>query len=542
MHDMDITLGKIELPDGTDSVAELIRARGPAAAAAALNGEFAVVRHGDDGTLFAATDLFATHSLCWQQQDGRVRFAARADAFGSRSLDPQALFTYLYAHSIASPHTVYRDVHRLPPGHYAWFDGRTLTVAPYWRAEFKTEPTTGFDQWRTRFRDALLGSVRDSLDGSPPACFLSGGTDSSTVAGHIKQVAGSVTTYSIGFDAQGYDEMEYARIAARHFGAVHREYYVTPSDLVNGIADVAASFDQPFGNSSAVPAYYCALRAREDGVTRLLAGDGGDELFGGNSRYATQRLYGAYGQVPRWMRAGVVEPLFGNALMARTPVLRKGASYLRDAKVPLPDRLEHYNLLLRLGLQHVLAPDFLAAIRPQAPMEQRREVWRDCVADAEIDRNLAFDWRYTLSESDLPKVVGATSLAGVDVGFPMLDRRLLDIALQLPPDYKLRGLKLRWFFKEALRDFLPEAIITKTKKGFGLPFGVWACRDAALGRLAREAVESFATRGIVRQPFVRELFDQLLPAHPGYYGEMVWIQMMLEHWLRRHVPDYRFEG
>ena len=145
---------------------------------------------------------------------------------------------------------------------------------------------------------------------------------------------------------------------------------------------------------------------------------------------------------------------------------------------------------------------------------------------------LAYDWRYTLADADLPKVCGSTRLAGVAVGFPFLDKRVLDFSLRLPTDYKLKGLKLRWFFKEALRGFLPDEILTKKKQGFGLPFGIWATRHEALGRCALESLHSLAGRGIVRPAFVAQLMDEQLPAHPGYFGEMVWILMMLEQWLQ----------
>jgi asparagine synthase (glutamine-hydrolysing) len=276
-------------------------------------------------------------------------------------------------------------------------------------------------------------------------------------------------------------------------------------------------------------------------VTRLLAGDGGDELFGGNSRYAMQRVYGWYEGIPAFVRQGLMEPFFGLAAVARMPILKKGSSYIRDAKVPLPDRLQHYNLLRRLGFVDVLEPAFLASISLAAPLAQQREVWRAAKADHAIDRMLAYDWRYTLAESDLPKVNSSTRLAGVEVAFPMLDEKLLDIALDLPPEYKLKGLKLRWFFKEALKDFLPPEIIVKQKKGFGLPFGVWATRHAGLQALALESLQGLATRGVVRPAFVKELLEQRLPEHPGYYGEMVWILMMFEQWLRHHAPDWRFQ-
>src|SRR5262249_16699723 len=138
--------------------------------------------------------------------------------------------------------------------------------------------------------------------------FLSGGTDSSTVAGMLGEVTGQpARTYSIGFDAQGYDEMAYARIAARHFNTRHNEYYVTSDDVVSAIPQIAAVHDQPFGNASAVPTFYCAKLARDDGVDVLLGGDGGDELFGGNDRYATQYLYSLYSDLPSGLRKGLIE-------------------------------------------------------------------------------------------------------------------------------------------------------------------------------------------------------------------------------------------
>jgi asparagine synthase (glutamine-hydrolysing) len=114
--------------------------------------------------------------------------------------------------------------------------------------------------------------------------------------------------------------------------------------------------------------------------------------------------------------------------------------------------------------------------------------------------------------------------------------------MRLPAEYKLKGLKLRWFFKEALRGFLPDEIITKKKQGFGLPFGVWVTQHQGLKRLAVDSLNSFAQRGIVRPEFIKPLLETHLAAHPGYYGEMVWILMMLEQWLRQHAPDYSLKS
>lgn len=496
------------------------------------------------GHTVLAADRMGIHTIYYRLDGDVMRYAERADALGShaKALDPQAIYDYLYFHAIPSPRTVFAGVRRLPPGHWAlWKDGR-LTVQPFWTPSFQPSGNRSFNDLRAEFRILLADAVLRAWQagGSGPACFLSGGTDSSTVAGMLREVTGQAPdTYSIGFEAEGYDEMAYARIAAKHFGTRHHEYYVTPQDLLAGIPLAAAAFDQPFGNSSALPTWCCARMAKGDGISRLLAGDGGDELFGGNSRYAKQRIFGWYGHLPEPLRTGVMEPLLMGTPLGRLPLARKAASYVEQARIPMPDRLQTYNLLARLGHKEVLTAAFLDQVQQDAPLVQQRQVWQACDAESELDRNLAFDWRYTLAEGDLPKVRMATALAGMDVGYPLLDDKLLEFSMRLPTHYKLRGLKLRWFFKEALKGFLPDEVITKPKHGFGLPFGVWASRDPKLSAFATESVRGLAARGVLRPEFVESLLRDRLPESPGYYGEMVWIAMMLEQWLRHHAPEWR---
>jgi len=336
--------------------------------------------------------------------------------------------------------------------------------------------------------------------------------------------------------------MAFARIAAKHFNTDHHEYYVTPADLVRSIPTVAAHYDQPFGNSSALPAYYCARLAKKAGASRMLAGDGGDELYGGNSRYAKQRIFGLWQSVPAGLRNGLLEPLFMSGWAARTPGIKKAHSYVEQARVGMPARLQMYNLLLHLGISEVLTPAFLQRVDVQGPAQHQHTVWSAIGPASELNTTLAFDWRYTLGESDLPKVRETTRLAGVGVAFPMLDNGLLDFSLRLPDDFKLKGLKLRWFFKEALRGFLPDEILSKKKQGFGLPFGVWLTRNPELLALASDSLRTLATRGIVRPDFIQTLLQHKLHEHPGYFGEKIWILMMLEQWLRAHRPNWTVEG
>jgi asparagine synthase (glutamine-hydrolysing) len=541
----DSHLAKLAASQGAMAAWRAAVAKGAPSAAVGVTGDFAVGFTDEQGRGFLAVDRFSIQTVCYRVVDGQLRFAARADelADANTDIDPQAIFDYLYFHVIPSPRTIFKGIFRLPAGHYAWFENGKLSVAPYWVPRFDETPNPSFADLQAEFKDLLGQAVASQLDGSQPACFLSGGTDSSTIVGMAAKATAAngqkVATYSIGFDAQGYDEMEFARIAAKHFKTEHNEYYVTPQDLVHSIPTVAAHFDQPFGNSSALPAYYCAKVARGDGVTRLLAGDGGDELFGGNSRYAKQRVFGWYGHIPGFLQKGLLEPLLTTRAAAAVPITRKAGSYVEQARVPMPDRLQMYNLIMRLGPNEVLTPQLMAQVDVDRPLDLQRSVWQATAGASHLNQELAFDWRFTLAECDLPKVMGATRLAQIGVGFPMLDDHLLAFSQKLPSSYKLKGSQLRWFFKEALRGFLPDDIITKKKQGFGLPFGVWANSTPALNALASESLHSLASRGVVRQDFVQTLLTQRLPEHPGYFGEMVWILTMLEQWLRQHKPAFK---
>jgi asparagine synthase (glutamine-hydrolysing) len=508
-------------------------------ATAQVRGAYAVaIADAASQSLFLAVDRFSINTLCYCLDEQTISFSDRADCVEGRGLelDPQAIFDYLFFHMIPAPRTIFSKVRRLPAAHCLLIDPQGVQEIRHWPGTFDEGRQHHFTGARDSFRGLIREAIADELPGQRRVgAFLSGGTDSSTVAGMLGEVSGAqAPAYSIGFEAEGYDEMEYARIAARHFGCEHHEYYVTPADLVTSIPAVARHFDQPFGNSSALPAYYCAKMAKEDGCTKLLAGDGGDELFGGNTRYAAQRVFELYHAVPKGMR-GMIEPLCGDdSVLRKIPGLRQATGYVRHSRITLPDRLQSFNLIMQLDPAKVLCSDFLAQIEPAGPSAHMRSTWDQCQADSLINRMLAYDWRYTLADSDLPKVRGAASLAGIDVGYPLLADRLTDFSMTLPPDWKLRRFKLRWFFKESLRGFLPEQTIAKKKQGFGLPFGVWATRHPKLKQLAEDSLHSLAERGIVRRDFIDRLFADYLPEHPGYYGEMVWILMMLEEWLRGH--------
>ncbi len=530
--------------DGADlaqRLAPLWRSLGPLACAE-LAGPFALcILDERSGEALLAVDRSGIHTLSYHHGDAGLVFASSADALNAHpalrgGVDPQALYNYLYFHMVPAPSTIYHGQRRLLPGQYLHLKDGRLRGGSYWTMAFHEKQALPFKQLKQEFLHTLRGAVQASLGNGPVGAFLSGGTDSSTLAGLLGQVSGRpARTYSIGFDAPGYDEMAYARLAAQHFGTVHHELYVTADDVVRAVPRIAAVFDQPFGNASAVPAYYCAGMAKADGVTRLLGGDGGDELFGGNERYARQAVFARYEQVPMLLRQAVLEPfLFKLAGAGRHRLLCKARSYIEQASVPLPARLETYNLLQRYGAGEVLERDFLALVETSAPIGSLNAAYWLTHGHSQINQMQALDLKFTLADNDLPKVSKACELAGVEPVFPFLCDAMVAFSARLPPRHKLRGTELRYFFKAALRDTLPRAVIRKKKHGFGLPFGLWLQQHGQLRQLAFDSLSDLKARRIVRAGFIDQLQRHHLAQHPAYHGTMVWVLMMLEQWFKQH--------
>jgi asparagine synthase (glutamine-hydrolysing) len=504
-----------------------------------LRGDFAIAILERQGRAVLAVDRTGTRVLNYTFKNDRIAFASTLDVLSAMpgangAPSHQSIYSYLYFHVVPGPHTIYEGCQRLLPGFVVSWERGALNEARYWQMEFTEDNSKPLEHLKADFRALMRQSVADAARvGKRVGAFLSGGTDSSTVAGMLREVTGEPPrTYSIGFDAAGFDEMEHARIAARHFATAHHEYYITPQDVVRAIPLVATAHDQPFGNSSSVPTYYCAKLARDDGVDTMLGGDGGDELFGGNDRYAKQYLYSLYSDLPHTLRKALLEPL-AFCLPENVPLVGKAQRYIRNACQPMPARYDNHNLVERLGASSMLTAEFLESIDRALPAREMANVYWSQRANSMINRMLGFDLKYTLADNDLPKVVRSCELAGVQARFPMLNDPLIAFAAALPSRLKVKGTRLRYFFKEALRGFLPDEIIKKTKHGFGLPFGPWLQTHEALRQIAFDSVSDLKQRGIVKRAFIDELCSRHVAAHASYYGTMIWVLMMLEQWFKR---------
>ena len=480
-----------------------------------------------------AIDRAGIRPLAFYCRNGLLVFGSQLDQIIAHpgvnaEIDPQAIFNYLYFQMIPSPGSIYSGVSKLQPGEFLEFNNGQITRDFYWQLRYNDSSCS---------KKELLAQLRRQLEQSVSACapdqltgaFLSGGLDSSTVTGLYQKIANRpIDAFTMGFDADGYDEMEYARTTAAHFKVNLHEYYVTPADVLQSIPLIAQTYDEPFGNASAIPSYYCAKFARERGMTRLLAGDGGDEYFAGNARYAKQKVFDLYRHVPGIAKS-IVEPLAFNL-----PPLRKLKSYIEQARIAMPERMETYNFLHRTPLAEIFSEDFLKQINPDQPQQYLSNTYNRTTNDDLIKQMLFLDDKFTLADNDLRKVNRMCELAGVDVHYPMLQENLVEFAASIPSKWLIQGYELRSFYKEGLRDFLPKETLRKSKQGFGLPFGVWMSSDKELKQFAEANLEGMTKRGFLNPAYIKNLIELHQSGHASYYGTMIWLLVMLEQWLLTH--------
>ena len=371
--------------------------------------------------------------------------------------------------------------------------------------------------------------------------FLSGGTDSSTVTGMMTRAAlGPVKTFSIGFAEERFNELDYARLTATHFGTQHHEYLVTADDCMSAIPAIISQFDEPFGNSSAIPTYFCAKLAKEHGVDTLLAGDGGDELFGGNERYATDRIFTVYHEIPAVLRKGLIEPLL-KTIPIHGGVFGRARRYIQRANLAGPERFFTFHLLVDNSPAKIFDDGFLEAMGGYSVLDVPSSYYWNAPAHTHLDRLLYVDVKTTLGDNDLIKVTRMSQLAGVRARFPFLDSAVAEFLGRVPARLKVNGFEKRYLFKRAFRNLLAPETIAKKKHGFGIPVAFWMKRDKRMREMTRDVMLSARTyqRGVVRRPYIEELFRLHETDETAFYGDTLWTFLALELWFRQFFDETR---
>ncbi|MBK1668962.1 hypothetical protein CKO28_13065 [Rhodovibrio sodomensis] len=485
-----------------------------------------------------ATDRFGVRRMHVAQRGDQVLFGTeltplKAGLPDGGRLSPEALYRYLYFYAVPAPHTIYQDVNRLEAGHcFDWTPSRG-ELRRYWVPEFGSAGAFDPRVARERLFHALDRAVeRVHASSSQVGAFLSGGLDSSVVAG-LASRHGPTPCFHVSFDDAPFDESGYARRAANWFGLPLEETCLAADTAQDLLLRLSRHFDEPFGNSSAIPAALCAQQARAKGVDFMLAGDGGDEIFGGNERYVRQKLIARWETaLPARLRRALASMPGG---LQRGP-LRRLARISALSERPLSERMLDGASVLDADPFDVLHPDLAAGVRAHGPVDDMQAYATGCPSDDWLYTLHYVDMKYTLADNDLRKVAAACDLAGVEFAYPMLDEDVVEVALSVPSDHLIRRLRLRHFYKNAVAGFLPSDIINKKKQGFGMPFSQWLAADPGLNKLAQDALADLEQRDIIAPAYIHMARSGLSEDNAAGLRGAAWDLVVLELWLKAHAP------
>jgi len=450
-----------------------------------FNGMFAFAIW-DEGKkeLFIARDRYGVKPLIYYRGDGLFLFASELKAirsYGSLSLtlDVPALRRYFYLSYIPSPDTIYSEVKRLDAGHYLLVSKDTIRcirwydLAPFYGVEKLSRPEEG----EGLLRSALEESVRARLVSDVPlGAFLSGGIDSTLIVGLMaKHSMRKVRTFTVGYhDSPIYDESRFARETASYYGTDHSEIMLSVRDGLGVIPEVLDYFDQPFGDSSCIPTYLISRETRKE-VTVALSGDGGDEVFAGYSKYQAEAYVSYFNMIPSAVWSGV------RKLLSNVPEGRQSSchEYFRVLKKLLRAAISD-QVSRHCALMFPLEEREIAQLAGEEAAREIRESVTALMAQivtGNIDRALYTDINLCLKDDMLTKVDLMGMANSLEIRNPYLDYRVVELAASMPGEWKLKGTERKHILKSAFRDFLLPNVLTRQKRGFGIPVGEWLRHD-----------------------------------------------------------------
>jgi asparagine synthase (glutamine-hydrolysing) len=452
-----------------------------------------------------------------------------------RDIDPVALDEYLALEFVPSPRSIVRGISKLPPAHtLEWWVGSGIhRLHRYWSPTLEEENGSrgrSLDEECEELRTVLRESVRKELISDVPlGVFLSGGIDSSAVTAMMSQLGTEVKSFSVGFAERSFDESRYARQVAQHLGTDHHELTLEPSMLLELIPKLPTLLDEPLGDASIIPTYLLSAFTRRH-VKVALGGDGGDELFAGYPTVQAHRLAGYYNRAPRLLRKGLIEPVVG-----RLPVSRANLSFdfrakrfVSGAAHPVHERhrrwmgsftAEERTVLLSSDVRDRLAAGGHVKLAELDGAELRDP----------INQVLLMDMRLYLENDILVKLDRASMMASLEGRVPLLNNDFVEYATRLPLTMKLRGLRSKFLLKRALRGLLPDSILNRPKKGFGIPVADWFRGPLKEQMLSVLSAERIARKGFFDGAAVAALVGDHLAGRRDNRKQL-WTLFVFELW------------
>ena len=489
-------------------------------------------------SLFAARDHLGVKPF-YYFWDGRLfAFASELKSLLehpgiSKEIDLDALALYLECQYIPTPLTIYKNIRKLPAGHWLSLSAGDLKISQYWNPDYRNKPAWDEGESLQRLETELRRSVESMLVADVPlGAFVSGGIDSSVIAALMTDITGKpIDTFNLGFanDTSQSEHLEAARVA-KHIGCRHHALMVTPDDVLSAFDGWVDVFDEPFGDQAALPTMLLSRLTRKD-VTVALTGEGADELFSGYSNYRKrvneERVTSVLGHPLSPLRALVP---YMPALWQKDRIIKAfGVAHSRRyATIPnLFDRSTHPALFsdafLIQSQTHIA--DYAAAYFEQ------------CNSASYLEKIMNVDMRLWLPDDLLTKVDRATMAHSLEARVPYLDHRFVEFVAQLKPDLKQRGGTTKYILKKLAEKYLPHDIIYRPKQGFVMPLTQWL--DGGLRQRMEHALsaDGLDKRGLFRKGALTRVLSEHRVGRSNHAGRL-WALTVLELWFSRYAPDF----
>jgi asparagine synthase (glutamine-hydrolysing) len=507
-----------------------------------LNGMFAfAIWDRRQQVLFLARDRFGEKPLYYTDVVPGMRFCFASELKALReipdfptSVNYRSVSDMIALDYVPDPDTIYANVFKLRPSHSLTLDRRGVRIRRYWAPVFQIDPNRNFVDTAEELREIFGDSVeRRMISDVPLGAFLSGGVDSSSVVAFMaRRAPDRVKTFSIGFTKKEVDETRFARMVAERYQTDHHELIVSP-DILEVLDTLVDHYDEPFGDSSAIPTLYLAKMTRQH-VTVALSGDGADEIFGGYRRYRYGVLESRLRSIiPRWFRHSVIRvgahcyPKFDYL-----PRVLRAKSLLTCLSQELADA--YFTSISSISdnkLDELLSPELVSKLDGYRPRMRFRKLFEGVRHLGPLEQFQSVDFETYLPGDILVKMDRASMAYSLEARAPVLDHRLAELAFSMPSDFKLKGSVGKHVWKQAVAGDLPAAVITRTKLGFNAPLAHW------FGTSLKRIFEATVLQSSMQEYLCMDLVRRLWREHQSgirNHDRKLWNLLMLAQWDARH--------
>jgi len=490
--------------------------------------------------LLLARDRMGKKPLYYGVFNGTFVFASELKAIlqhpaVSRELNLDALNEYLTFEYVPTPHSIFKNIYKLEPAVFlVWENGIVAKKEPYWRVRFDTEKIP-FEDAKMKFDTLLHDAVKDRLISDVPlGVFLSGGIDSSTVAYYAqKNSTSKIKTFSIGFEDKSYNESSYAESVARHLGTEHYMQILTEKQSLDLLPELCNFIDEPFADASIIPTYLLSKFTRTQ-MTVALGGDGGDELLAGYPTFISDYFIDVYGTLPMIVKNMI------KRIAHSLPVSDKNISFDFKVKQFIKgfELAKRYTHTLWLGSfapsekRKLFSQEALHSIKDQHGLGVIDRYLLEVPSATPFNQLLYSYYRTYLLEDILVKVDRASMFTSLEVRAPFLDYHVVEFLSSLPKNYKINGFVTKYILKELMRHKLPDNIIARPKKGFGIPLSSWLRNE--LKQLCNELLseQALAKHNLFNYSFVKQLKDEHFAIKQNH-RKLLWTLMIFQLWYKK---------